>query len=286
MLPLRLKWEKLIFWTGVITGCCIGALICYQAYTSITVSQYCLVLEDNFTSINKSTWNYEIQRGGFGTGSFEWTTDDPRNAYIDAQGLHLVPTLTTKTTQITPAEIYNQYTLNLTKCHSEDISDCFVRSSSAVGSIVNPVRSARLNTRGHYSIQYGRVEVIAKMPKGDWLWPAIWMMPENSTYGGWPASGEIDIVESRGNRIGDHLEARDTISSTLHWGPVSAADAFWRTSGKHTMQRSDYTEAFHTFGLEWNAKYLFTYVDTRLRVGPLCLYSFGLCHRLLCKRHN
>lgn len=46
---------------------------------------------------------------------------------------------------------------------------------------------------------FGKVEVVAKMPQGDWLWPAIWMMPENSTYGDWPRSGEIDIAESRGN---------------------------------------------------------------------------------------
>ena len=39
----------------------------------------------------------------------------------------------------------------------------------------------------------------AKLPKGDWLWPAIWMLPRYNEYGQWPASGEIDIMESRGN---------------------------------------------------------------------------------------
>jgi beta-glucanase (GH16 family) len=65
--------------------------------------------------------------------------------------------------------------------------------------MINPVRSARLTTKGKQTIRYGKVEVVAKLPVGDWLWPAIWMMPEDSVYGTWPQSGEIDIMESRGN---------------------------------------------------------------------------------------
>ena len=62
--------------------------------------------------------------------------------------------------------------------------------------------SGRINTRGTKSIKYGKVEVRAKLPQGDWLWPAIWMLPEGNdsssaegtgVYGGWPVSGEIDV---------------------------------------------------------------------------------------------
>lgn len=62
--------------------------------------------------------------------------------------------------------------------------------------------SGRMNTRGKKFIKYGKVEVRAKLPQGDWLWPAIWMLPEGNdtsttqgtgVYGGWPASGEIDV---------------------------------------------------------------------------------------------
>ena len=53
--------------------------------------------------------------------------------------------------------------------------------------------SARISTQKSYSIKYGRVEVVAKIPQGDWLWPAIWMLPVNNTYGPWPLSGEIDV---------------------------------------------------------------------------------------------
>lgn len=57
---------------------------------------------------------------------------------------------------------------------------------------------------------------------GDWLWPAIWMMPRNSVYGGWPRSGEIDLVESRGNRqlySGNTHVGTQQIGSTMHFGP-------------------------------------------------------------------
>lgn len=55
------------------------------------------------------------------------------------------------------------------------------------------MQSARLTTQKSFSIAFGKVEVRAKLPKGDWLWPAIWMLPVNNTYGPWPASGEIDV---------------------------------------------------------------------------------------------
>jgi hypothetical protein len=75
--------------------------------------QYCLILEDRFTTINPSVWNYEIQRGGFGTGTFEWTTNDTKNAYVDDAGLHIVPTLTTESTSITLDQLTDGFVLNL-----------------------------------------------------------------------------------------------------------------------------------------------------------------------------
>jgi beta-glucanase (GH16 family) len=111
------------------------------------------------------------------TGSFEWTTNDPKNAFTDSEGLHIVPTRTVDTTAITDAQILDGYTLNLTTqgiCTSSNMDDCSIYSNKTSGTIINPVRSARITTQGKKTIKYGRVEVVAKMPKGDWLWPAIW----------------------------------------------------------------------------------------------------------------
>ncbi len=54
--------------------------------------------------------------------------------------------------------------------------------------------SGKLTTVNSFAFTYGRVEVKAKLPKGDWLWPAIWALPRYNEYGEWPASGEIDIM--------------------------------------------------------------------------------------------
>jgi len=59
--------------------------------------------------------------------------------------------------------------------------------------IVNPVASARVSTVDSFAFKYGRVEIRAQLPKGDWLWPALWMLPKIDTYGGWPCSGEMYV---------------------------------------------------------------------------------------------
>merc|ERR1711990_157043 len=69
--------------------------------------------------------------------------------------------------------------------------------------------SGKITSKHHY--QYGRIEVRAKHPKGRGIWPAIWMMPQEKTYGWWPASGEIDIFEGRG-------QTPTHIQSAIHYG--------------------------------------------------------------------
>lgn len=190
-----------------------------------------MIYEDDFQSgnLDDSKWNYEVALDGFGTGSFDWTTTDPTNVYVDEKGLHIVPTLTNETTSITTDEMWNGYTLNLTAdgtCTETTASSCAASSNSTLGKMINPVRSARINTRGKVGIKYGRVEVTAKLPKGDWLWPAIWMMPTDSVYGDWPRSGEIDIVEARGNSV-DYPGGRNVFYSTLHWGKCRPIVGTW-----------------------------------------------------------
>lgn len=141
-----------------------------------------MIMEDHFdkNGLDESHWTHEVQLDGYGTGSFDWTTNDAKNTFTDAEGLHIVPTLTTESTSITEEQLFNGYTVNLTKsggdgtCTSNNYKDCSVRSNNTLGTIIPPVRSARISTKGKKFIKYGRVEVVAKMPAGDWLWPAIW----------------------------------------------------------------------------------------------------------------
>lgn len=105
------------------------------------------------------------------------------------------------------------------------------------------------------------------------------MMPQDSVYGEWPRSGEIDIMESRGNSARDYPEGNSFASSTLHWGTTYSNDAYYRTTGSFGNKRTNYSDDFHTFGLEWSQKYLFVWFDGRLRVSHLhschsCIWSY------------
>lgn len=157
--------------------------------------------------------------------------------------------------------------INLTAdgtCSSTVLSNCVTQTNLTSGQIVQPVKSGRINTKAGATIKYGRVQVTAKLPAGDWLWPAIWMLPVNDTYGPWPASGEIDIMESRGNNHTYAQGGNNIISSSLHWGPDPANDAWWRTNVKREALHTTFAATTHMFGLEWSQKYLFTYLDSVL----------------------
>jgi hypothetical protein len=194
-------------------------------------------------------------------GQFDITTGDDENVFIRDKQLWIKPTLQD------PKLIETNNVIDLLQdgtCTSKVFSNCIAATNITNGTIVNPVKSARINSKKGASIKFGRVEVKARLPTGDWLWPAIWMMPVQETYGVWPRSGEIDIVESRGNNYSYAQGGNNIVSSTLHWGPNQASDAWWKTNVKRTALHTTYSKSYHTFGLEWSEKYLFTYVDTRL----------------------
>ncbi|KAF4341366.1 beta-1 3-glucan-binding [Fusarium beomiforme] len=270
------NWDSTIFYTCIFIGLGIGGYLCWKETTSVPNHEYCLVMDDTFQNLDN--WNHEVQMNGFGNGAFDWTTDDEANSYVDAQGLHIVPTMTLESTSITRDQLLNGFTVNMTtnsktwgKCTAKNIKKtddrwpCAARSNATLGQIINPVRSARLNTKGKKTIKYGRVEVTARMPKGDWMWPAIWMMPQDEVYGEWPKSGEIDIAESRGNDARKYPMGNNLVSSALHWGTATENDRWRRAYGEWGGKRVIYSEDFHVYGLEWSEKYLFTWLDGRLR---------------------
>jgi len=135
-----------------------------------------------------------------------------------------------------------------------------MRSAPASGNYINPIRSARLRSVNSFSTKYGRVEIRAKLPQGDWLWPAIWMLPKRNEYGPWPASGEIDIMESRGNAPGYPAKGSDWFGSTLHWGTNWDQNRFEMTHADKQYKESLGKE-FHVYGLYWDDKTLYTYLD-------------------------
>ncbi|KAF7870259.1 hypothetical protein EAF04_004007 [Stromatinia cepivora] len=257
------KWVTIIPIIGILVGLGIAGFFVYDGIRSVTHHKYCPVMSDDFSSgtLNTDIWTQEAEVGGFGNGEFEQTTLDDENVFIKDGKLIIRPTLQ-------DAKLIESNTvINLTSagtCSSDVLTNCVSVTNTTAGTIVQPVKSGRINTKKGATIKYGRVEVTAKLPAGDWLWPAIWMLPVTDTYGAWPASGEIDLMESRGNNHTYGQGGNNIISSTLHWGPDSDNDAFWRTNVKRSALHTTYSTGFHKYGLEWSQKYLYTYIDSKL----------------------
>ncbi|EPS96752.1 hypothetical protein FOMPIDRAFT_57748 [Fomitopsis schrenkii] len=240
-----------------------GALRCHFGWKDVPrIGNVCLIMEDDFNTLDKTIWTHDVEMGGFGNGDFEITTDSTNNSYVQDGKLYIVPTLTSDV--IGYNNIFNGYTYNVSGCTSSNRTACGAVSNSSSGSVINPVMSARLSTINSHSIKYGRVEVVAKLPRGDWLWPAIWMLPVNDVYGPWPASGEIDIMEARGNGISYPAQGIDFVRASLNWGPFPFLNGVAKTYGWWTERRKTYADGFHTYALEWTPEFLRMYVDTRL----------------------
>lgn len=121
-----------------------------------------------------------------------------------------------------------------------------VNDDKTVGSYT----SSRLVTSGKREFQYGRMEVRAKLPSGTGIWPAIWMLGSNVNTVGWPACGEVDIMEYVGYQP-------NTVHSTIH------TPAGYGGSGSGTSDTLETCEeAFHNYGIIYTEKYIKFYIDT------------------------
>ncbi|KZV78900.1 concanavalin A-like lectin/glucanase, partial [Exidia glandulosa HHB12029] len=256
--PARYSWvPRYLFLLICSLGLLGGAFQIYFGLKSVPkLGNVCLVLDEQFDgdSLDTSIWTREVALDGWGNGEFEWSTDSGNNSRVEDGMLYIVPTLTEDV--IGHDNVFDGYNLTLNDCTSGNSTTCWVYSNATAGTIINPVQSARLSTRLSRSVKYGRIEVRARLPRGDWLWPAIWMMPKDSMYGPWPRSGEIDIIESRGNGPSYPAQGSDWLSSTLHWGPAPLLDGYWRTTGWWNDKHLTFDEGFHTYTLEWDDKFL------------------------------
>lgn len=97
---------------------------------------------------------------------FEWYVDDDENRFVRDGKLYIRPTLTVD--KIGAHNLENGY-ISLAGCTDADEQNCHQQATP--DRIIKPIRSARLNTAGSFSFKFGRVEVIARIPTGDWLWP-------------------------------------------------------------------------------------------------------------------
>jgi len=182
-----------------------------------------LVWHDEFdgNSLKTSKWQLEVNARGGGNNELQYYTARPENASV-TNGVLAIQAL--RETFSGPEGARN-YT------------------------------SARLNTRNRGDWKYGRFDIRASLPVGKGIWPAIWMLPSDRQYGGWPNGGEIDIMELVG-----HEPAR--VHGTLHYGDDTKGHLFRGDS--FTLPSGGFSHGFHTFRLDWEPGEFRWYVDDKL----------------------
>jgi|GEM_PF-897336 beta-glucanase (GH16 family) len=178
--------------------------------TSVTEAQnWNLVWSDEFDqgSIQSSNWNFETGGGGWGNAELENYTNRPQNATINNGQLNII-----------------------------------AQQESYGGSNYT---SARMNTSGLHSWTYGKVEAYIKLPSGQGLWPAFWMLGTNIPQVGWPQCGEIDIME--------RVNTQSTIEGTIHWEAGGAAQYGGNTNFDPTQ--------YHLYSVVWDSASITWYLD-------------------------
>jgi len=117
------------------------------------LGKVCLVLDEEFTGdkLDTSIWQREVGINGWGNGQFEWTTADDENSRVEDGVLYIVPTLTED--KIGHDAIFDGYNLTVSDCTNGNLTECNRYSNATAGTVINPVRSARLSTRLSKSIR-------------------------------------------------------------------------------------------------------------------------------------
>ena len=186
-----------------------------------------LVWSDEFnepsgSTVDSTKWSFDIGGGGWGNEELETYTSRPVNAELQGGALVLK---VLKETFEGPDNITRHYT------------------------------SARLLTKNKFSQTYGRFEARIKVPYGQGIWPAFWLLGNDIDTAGWPTCGEIDIMENIGKEP-------SIVHGTLHGPGYSGANGVTATYSLPASRR--FSDDYHTFAVEWEANVIRFYVDARL----------------------
>ncbi|MGC2527143.1 MAG: glycoside hydrolase family 16 protein [Candidatus Acidiferrum sp.] len=209
-----------------VCGC--GIFIFRDPPPPIPPSRWTLTWSDEFSGPDGSLpdpkkWTYAIGSNGWGNHELEYHTNRPENAHIKKGNL----VITARKESYTGADrVTRDYT------------------------------SARLKTQARFTQAYGRFEARIKIPQGQGMWPAFWMLGEDLPSVGWPKCGEIDIMENIGKEPGK-------IHGSLH-GPSTTARTSDLTSIFSLPAGQNFADAFHLYAVQWEPNAVRFYVDSNL----------------------
>ncbi len=199
-----------------------------------------LVWSDEFDgdAIDTSKWSHEVNCAGGGNNELQCYTARSENSYVADGKLHIVARRETYSGPpvFDDDPAYNPNDISKTQAYT----------------------SARLRTKNKGDWTYGRLEIRARMPHGQGIWPAIWMLPTDWRYGPWPLSGEIDIFEAVNSGTVQNGVVNNDVHGTLHYGRPWPGNLY--TGGK-TVPAENIWEAFHTYAIEWEEGEIRWYVD-------------------------
>ena len=206
-----LKIASVMCFISFLSGCSVDEKQKVTSYTN-------LVMQDEFSTdgaLNNSLWNYDIGTGsnGWGNNELEYYTSRPENVKIENGMLKITA-----------------------------IKESYMGSSFT---------SARILTKGKFAQKQGRFEARIKMPYGQGMWPAFWLLGQNSDEVVWPQCGEIDIMEYKG-------QEPSTTHGTIHGPGYSGANAITKA---YTLPNDRLDTDFHVYGIEWGEDYINFYID-------------------------
>ncbi len=174
--------------------------------------------QPNGSAPDPSKWTVLTGGNGWGNQELEYYTSRPENLRIENGNLEITARM----------EAY-----------------------TATDGVQRPYTSARLQTKGKFEQLYGRIEARIKIPFGQGVWPAFWMLGSDIDKVGWPACGEIDIMENIGKEP-------STVHGTLHgvgYVPAGVTAAYSLPDGRR------FSDDFHIFAIEWERSQIRFYVD-------------------------
>ena len=165
------------------------------------------------SSIDKSKWSFDVGGSGYGNNELEYYTDRTKNCYHDGNGNLVI------------------------KAYKENYGN-------------KDYTSARIHTKNKHTFTYGKIEMRAKLPRGQGIWPAFWLLGSDISKVGWPTCGEIDVMELVGKEP-------KRVFGTVHGPGYSGGGGL----GKSFYNESGFSDDYHNYTIEWEQNQIRWYVD-------------------------